>query len=78
MNKIIFQLGALAFFVSLVAFSTERYPILDTVARAFIVFIIVTVALSALFALAVVLASKDPHQPKDESRPVNKPSQTVA
>ena len=78
MNKIIFQLGALAFFVSLVAFSTERYPILDTVARAFIVFIIVTVALSALFALAVVLASRDPNQPKDESRPVNKPSQTAA
>jgi ABC-type transport system involved in cytochrome c biogenesis permease subunit len=77
MNKIIFQIGALAFFVSLVAFSTERYPILDTVARAFIVFIIVTVALSSLFALAVMIASRDPH-PKEETHPVNKPSQTVA
>ncbi|HTY37996.1 MAG TPA: hypothetical protein VMH23_12835 [Bacteroidota bacterium] len=78
MNKIIFQLGALSFFVSLVAFSTERYPMLDSIAKAFIVFIIVTVALSALFALTVVMASRDPNRGKDEPRPVNKPSQTVA
>ena len=78
MNKIIFQLGALAFFVSLVAFSTEKYPLIDTVARAFIVFIIVTVALSALFALAVMLASREPQPQKEEHRAVNKPSQTVA
>lgn len=78
MSKIIFQLGALAFFVSLVAFSTEKYPLIDTVARAFIVFIIVTMALSVLFALAVMLASRKPHSPKDGPRVVSKPSQTVA
>ncbi|MCX6135312.1 MAG: hypothetical protein NTU47_16020 [Ignavibacteriales bacterium] len=78
MNKIIFQIGALAFFVSLVAFSTERYPVLDTVARAFIVFVIVTVALSALLALAVLIASKERSPQKEEPRPVSKPSQTAA
>ena len=78
MSKIIFQLGALAFFVSLVAFSTEKYPLLDTVARAFIVFIIVTLALSVLFALAVMIAAREPQSQKEEHRAVNKPSQTPA
>ncbi len=78
MNKIIFQIGALAFFVSLVAFSTERYSLLDTVARAFIVFISVIVALMMLLVLSVYVVSRD-HQPeKEEHRPAGKAAQQAS
>jgi hypothetical protein len=39
MNKIIFQIGLLLFFVSIVLFSMSGGEILDVVMRAFIVFI---------------------------------------
>mgnify|MGYP001175411043 FL=1 len=78
MNKIILQIGALAFCVSVVAFSTQKYPMLDTVARAFIVFIIVTVALSVLLALSVTIARRERQPREEELRPSIKPSQTVA
>jgi SNF family Na+-dependent transporter len=78
MNKIILQIGALAFCVSVVAFSTQKYPMLDTVARAFIVFIIVTVALSVLLALSVAIVRRERQPREEQPRPANKPSQTVA
>jgi ABC-type transport system involved in cytochrome c biogenesis permease subunit len=77
-NKIIFQIGALAFFVSLVAFSTERFPLIDTVARAFIVFIIVTVALSLLFAVSVMIVARQPKPQREEPRVTTKASQPAA
>jgi hypothetical protein len=78
MNKIIFQIGALAFFVSVVAFSTQKYPMLDAVARAFIIFIIVTVALSVLLALSVAIVTRERQPREEEPRPMNKPTQAAA
>jgi hypothetical protein len=39
MNKIIFQIGLLAFFVASVIYGVQGYPLFETVIRAFIVFI---------------------------------------
>ncbi len=78
MNKIILQIGALAFFVSLVAFSTERFPLLDTVARAFIVFIIVTLALSVLLALMMLMVSKGAKAQKEQARANTNATQSAA
>ena len=39
MNKLIFQIGALAFFVSSVVFSLQRFSVMETVSRSFIVFV---------------------------------------
>ena len=78
MNKIIFQIGALAFFVSLVAFSMEKYSLLDTVARAFIVFIAVIVALMTLLVLSVYVVSREARPEKGEHRPAAKAPQTAA
>ncbi len=78
MSKIIFQIGALAFFVSLVAFSTEGFSLIDTVARAFIVFVAVIVALTTLLVLSVYVVSRKASPQKDEHRPAAKASQTPA
>jgi|APIni6443716594_1056825.scaffolds.fasta_scaffold242832_2 hypothetical protein len=51
MNKVIFQLGLLGFFVSGVFYSIQGTDLLSTVARAFIIFIGVIV-LAALFFIA--------------------------
>jgi dolichol kinase len=58
MNKFIFQLGALAFFVSSVIFSLQRLSVLETVSRSFIVFVgVVVIAALALGAMSLI-ASK--------------------
>jgi hypothetical protein len=41
MNKLIFQVGLLAFFVSIVVLSSNNVPLVETVSRSFVVFIIV-------------------------------------
>jgi len=43
MNKLIFQIGLLAFFVSIVLFGSNGANLVDMVSRSFIVFIIFTV-----------------------------------
>jgi hypothetical protein len=65
MNKIIFQIGLLAFFVSGVFYSIQGTDLLSTVARAFIVFIGVIV-LAALFLLAGSLFSTPKQQGNDQ------------
>jgi hypothetical protein len=57
MNKIIYQIGLLSFFVTSVVFGLQGFTLFDTISRAFIVFIGVeltgTLLLTALSWLSV-------------------------
>ncbi|HCV43052.1 MAG TPA: hypothetical protein DGH68_06175 [Bacteroidetes bacterium] len=62
-NKIIFQIGVLAFCVTAVFFGVQNLPLIETVSRSFIVF--VGVVLTVAFALVAgsVLTSKSIAEP---------------
>lgn len=67
MNKIIFQIGMLAFCVSTVLFSSQGSDLMETVARSFVVFVVTVCALAVLlFAIASIPA-----------RPVSPPARTT-
>lgn len=59
MNKLIFQLGLLAFFIATVAFGMQHDSLLDTVSRAFIVFIAVVVTAAGVVAVGIAFAAKN-------------------
>jgi len=52
MNKVIFQLGLLAFCVASVLFGIQDMSLLEVVARAFLVFVIVVCAIAAVLMIA--------------------------
>lgn len=59
MNKIIFQIGMLGFCVSAVLFGTQGMGLMETVARAFIVFIVVVCAIAVVLLMSSLIVSKD-------------------
>jgi len=59
MNKIIFQIGMLAFCVAAVVFGTQGLTLMETVARSFIVFIIVVCALALMLFASSMIASRE-------------------
>ena len=60
MTKVMFQVGLLGFFVSVLYFGTQGIPLMDMVVRSFIVFIAIVLGQAVIF---VVLASMK-HAPK--------------
>ena len=58
MNKIIFQIGLLAFCVSSVVFGIQGNNLLETVSRGFIVFIVVVCTIALLLFAASLMATK--------------------
>jgi hypothetical protein len=72
MNKIIFQIGMLAFCVSTVLFSSQGSDLMETVARSFVVFVVTVCALAVvLFAVASIPARPAirPNMPAGGSNP---------
>ena len=70
MNKLIFQIGFLGFCIATVVFGTQSNSLLDTVSRAFIVFVAVIVTATGILSLALMFASKN--KPADQAaHPVN-------
>jgi hypothetical protein len=69
MTKVMVQIGLLAFFVSAVIFGTEGLPVMDAVARAFIVFIAV------VGAQVVVLVVASSMKRQQEPVPLPEPGQ---
>ena len=61
MNKIIFQIGMLGFCVSAVLFGTQGMTLMEIVARAFIVFIVVVCAIAVVLLMSSLIVSKDRH-----------------
>ena len=61
MNKIIFQIGMLGFCVSAVLFGTQGMSLMETVARAFTVFIVVVCAIAVALLMSSLIVSKDRH-----------------
>jgi len=59
MNKIIFQIGMLGFCVSAVLFGTQGMSLMETVARAFIVFIVVVCAIAVVLLVSSLIVSKE-------------------
>jgi hypothetical protein len=78
MNKVIFQIGLLAFFVSTVVFGTEGHPLLGILSRAFVVFIGVILSLGGILAAGLFLAGQEKPLPKEEQRAPAKPAQPVS
>lgn len=78
MNKVLFQIGALAFFISAVVFSIRQYPLFDTVARAFIVFMTVELIGTAVLVLVTYVQSKQktPSQAENQETPAHSPAQS--
>jgi hypothetical protein len=58
MNKVIFQLGLLAFCVASVLFGIQDMSLLEVIARAFLVFVIVVCAIAAILMVASSFARK--------------------
>lgn len=71
MNKIIFQIGLLAFFVCIVIFASQNYTIIDTVSRSFIVFMGVVLLASLALAMSVLFTTK---QGNKSANSMTKPS----
>ncbi|HUI10283.1 MAG TPA: hypothetical protein VL221_08145 [Bacteroidota bacterium] len=59
MNKIIFQIGMLGFCVAAVVFGSQGLTLMETVARSFIVFIIVVCALALMLFASSMIVSHD-------------------
>ncbi len=59
MNKIIFQIGLLAFCVSSVIFGMQGNNLLETITRAFIVFMVIVCALALILFLASLIGTKE-------------------
>jgi len=59
MNKIIFQIGMLGFCVAAVVFGTQGMTLMETVARSFIVFIIVVCGLALMLFASSMIASRE-------------------
>jgi hypothetical protein len=59
MNKIIFQIGMLGFCVSAVLFGTQGMSLMETVARAFIVFIAVVCAIAVVLLMSSLFVSRE-------------------
>ncbi len=60
MNKIIVQIGALFFFLSLIFFSQLGLPVTDVLVRSFIIFIFACIVTSVIMILLFKAASKMP------------------
>lgn len=76
MNKIIFQVGLLAFCVASVIFMTQDMDVMDAIARAFIVFIVVVSAFALILFVLSHFASqnqKKQERPRDEEPPETPP-----
>jgi hypothetical protein len=58
MNKTIFQIGLLAFCVSTVVFATQGLGLIETIARSFIVFMVVVCAIAVVLVISSTFALK--------------------
>lgn len=75
MNKIIFQIGLLAFFASSVIFGSQGLNLLDTISRAFIVFIATILASTVVIVVSSMLPTKK--NTDEENNEANSDSRSV-
>ncbi len=68
MNKVIFQLGLLAFCVASVLFGIQDMSFLEVVARAFLVFVIIVCAIAAILMIASSLARPATTVPENQAQ----------
>jgi|WetSurMetagenome_2_1015567.scaffolds.fasta_scaffold530463_2 hypothetical protein len=66
LNKVVFQIGLLAFCISAVIFATERVHLLEAVSRSFIVFVGVVLVSAGVFAAAATMSRKRPAAGDDQ------------
>jgi hypothetical protein len=69
MTKVMFQIGLLSFFVAAVIFGTQGLPVMDAVARAFIVFIAVVGAQVVVLVVASSMRRAPEHVAMPEAAP---------
>jgi hypothetical protein len=70
MNKIIFQIGLLAFFASSVLFASDGLDLIGIVSRGFLVFVgVVLLAAGGLLVSSLFLVGKDDEKDKENEAP---------
>jgi hypothetical protein len=70
MNKIIFQIGLLAFFASSVFFASDGLDLMGIVSRGFLVFVgVVLLAAGGLLVSSLFLVGKDETKEKESETP---------
>ncbi|MEI7907531.1 MAG: hypothetical protein WCI84_09285 [Bacteroidota bacterium] len=72
MNKIIFQVGLLAFCVSAVVYAIQEMSFLDVLARSFIIFLVTIGALIGIVFVTSMFTAKD--KELDEANSNTKPT----
>ena len=75
MNKIIFQIGLLAFCVASVIYSSRGDDVLHTIAQAFIIFMVVVCAIAALLFVASAFSARNPDRSQRPASP-EQPAET--
>ena len=78
MNRVIFQIGMLSFFIAMVVFGIQGYSLIDLVTRSFIVFMGVLLALTGVFAAGAFFARQTAEVRKEELRQSAKQTQSSA
>lgn len=58
MNKIVFNIGLLIFFISVIYFSQKNLPVEDIVIRSLVVFVVVTILISIMALLFIKAINK--------------------
>lgn len=77
MNKIIFQVGLLAFCISTVIFSVLGLPLLEVIAKAFIVFIAAIAGIIAIVFIAAAFSDKEKEYPVNDAEQAQKTGKTA-
>jgi len=77
MNKIIFQVGLLAFCISTVVFSVLGSPLLEVLAKAFIVFIAAIVGMIVILFATAAFSDKEKEFPAAPAESVQKTGKTA-
>lgn len=68
MNKIIFQIGLLAFFVCIVIFSSQEGSILDAISRSFLVFIGVVLFAAVVLGVSMLFTANGQTRRPDQKK----------
>jgi hypothetical protein len=78
MNKIIFQVGLLAFCVATVFFGTQELSLIELVSRSFIVFIGIMVCAALILAISMMFVNKEREHSTQSTAESNSPAKNYS
>ena len=78
MNKVIFQVGLLAFCVATVVFGAQQLSLIELVSRSFIVFIGVVVCAALILATSMLFVDKEKEHSTQSTAESNPPAKNYS